>query len=48
VRSPHEGTLARLNVSAGQSVDMGTVLAVVENATGSPADGANGRDGARD
>jgi propionyl-CoA carboxylase alpha chain len=48
VRTPHEGTLARLNVSAGQSVDMGTVLAVVENATGSPADGASGRDGARD
>ena len=48
VRAPHEGTLARLNVSAGQSVDMGTVLAVVENATGSPADGASGRDGARD
>jgi len=48
VRSPHEGTLARLNVSAGQSVDMGTVLAVVENAAGSPADGASGRDGARD
>ena len=48
VRSPHEGTLARLNVSAGQSVDMGTVLAVVENATGSAADGASGRDGARD
>jgi propionyl-CoA carboxylase alpha chain len=48
VRTPHEGTLARLNVSAGQSVDMGTVLAVVENATGSAADGASGRDGARD
>jgi acetyl/propionyl-CoA carboxylase alpha subunit len=48
VRTPHEGTLARLSVSAGQSVDMGTVLAVVENATGSPADGASGRDGARD
>ena len=48
VRTPHEGTLARLNVSAGQAVDMGTVLAVVENATGSPADGASGRDGARD
>ena len=48
VRTPHEGTLARLNVSAGQTVDMGTVLAVVENATGSPADGASGRDGARD
>ena len=48
VRTPHEGTLARLNVSAGQSVDMGAVLAVVENATGSPADGASGRDGARD
>jgi acyl-CoA carboxylase subunit alpha len=48
VRTPHEGTLAQLNVSAGQSVDMGTVLAVVENAAGSPADGACGRDGARD
>ena len=48
VRTPHEGTLAQLNVSAGQTVDMGTVLAVVENATGSPADGASGRDGARD
>jgi propionyl-CoA carboxylase alpha chain len=48
VRTPHEGTLARLNVSAGQTVDMGTVLAVVENPTGSPADGASGRDGARD
>ena len=48
VRTPHEGTLARLNVSAGQSVDMGTVLAVVENAAGSAADGASGRDGARD
>ena len=48
VRTPQEGTLARLNVSAGQAVDMGTVLAVVENATGSPADGAGGRDGARD
>jgi propionyl-CoA carboxylase alpha chain len=48
VRTPQEGTLARLNVSAGQTVDMGTVLAVVENATGSPADGASGRDGARD
>ena len=48
VRTPQEGTLARLNVSAGQAVDMGTVLAVVENATGSPADGASGRDGARD
>jgi propionyl-CoA carboxylase alpha chain len=48
VRTPHEGTLARLNVSAGQAVDMGTVLAVVENAAGSPADGASGRDGARD
>jgi propionyl-CoA carboxylase alpha chain len=48
VRTPHEGTLAQLNVSAGQTVDMGTVLAVVDNATGSPADGASGRDGARD
>jgi len=48
VRTPHEGTLAQLNVSAGQTVDMGTVLAVVENAAGSPADGACGRDGARD
>ena len=48
VRTPHEGTLARLNVSAGQAVEEGTVLAVVENATGSPADGASGRDGARD
>ena len=48
VRTPQEGTLARLNVSAGQTVDMGTVLAVVENATGPPADGASGRDGARD
>ena len=48
VRTPHEGTLAQLNVSAGQTVDMGTVLAVVENAAGSPADGASGRDGARD
>jgi biotin carboxyl carrier protein len=37
VRTPHEGTLAQLNVSAGQTVDMGTVLAVVDNATGSPA-----------
>jgi propionyl-CoA carboxylase alpha chain len=48
VRTPHEGTLAQLNVSAGQTVDMGTVLAVVEDATGSPADGASGRDSARD
>ena len=48
VRTPQEGTLARLNVSAGQTVEEGTVLAVVENATGSPADGASGRDGARD
>jgi len=48
VRTPHEGTLAQLNVSAGQAVDMGTVLAVVDNAAGSPADGASGRDGARD
>jgi len=48
VRTPQEGTLARLNVSAGQTVDMGTVLAVVEDATGPPADGASGRDGARD
>jgi pyruvate carboxylase subunit A/propionyl-CoA carboxylase alpha chain len=46
VRTPHEGTLAQLNVSAGQTVDMGTVLAVVDNATGSPADSASGRDGA--
>jgi acyl-CoA carboxylase subunit alpha len=48
VRTPHEGTLAQLNVSAGQTVEEGTVLAVVENAAGSPADGACGRDGARD
>ncbi len=48
VRTPHAGTLARLNVSAGQAVEEGTVLAVVENASGSPADGARGRDGARD
>jgi propionyl-CoA carboxylase alpha chain len=48
VRTPQEGTLARLNVSAGQTVEEGTVLAVVENAAGSPADGARGRDGARD
>jgi pyruvate carboxylase subunit A/propionyl-CoA carboxylase alpha chain len=48
VRSPHEGTLAQLNVSAGQAVDMGTVLAVVDNATGGPADSAGGSDGARD
>ena len=48
VRTPHAGTLARLNVSAGQTVEEGTVLAVVENASGSPADGARGRDGARD
>jgi acetyl/propionyl-CoA carboxylase alpha subunit len=48
VRTPHWGTLAQLNVSAGQTVDMGTVLAVVDNATGGPADSAGGRDGARD
>ena len=48
VRTPQEGTLARLNVSAGQIVEEGTVLAAVENASGSPANGARGRDGARD
>jgi biotin carboxyl carrier protein len=48
VRTPHEGTLAQLNVSAGQTVDMGTVLAVVEDAAGGPADSTSDRDGARD
>jgi propionyl-CoA carboxylase alpha chain len=32
VAAPHDGTVAEIDVSVGQAVDVGTVLAVVEEA----------------
>ena len=43
VRAPLDGRLAELSVSAGQAVDQGAVLAVVDS--GDSAGGADGADG---
>jgi biotin carboxyl carrier protein len=34
VRAPHDGTVTEIRVSAGQAVEQGTVLVVLEEAPG--------------
>jgi pyruvate/2-oxoglutarate dehydrogenase complex dihydrolipoamide acyltransferase (E2) component len=51
VRAPHDGIVAEIGVGQGQTVDTGTVLAVVEEAgageAGAEEDGA-GKNGAQE